>query len=48
MVFLPGDHILDRTITVVNVASLTMQGDSFSDKDQLFAMGQLASVSQIR
>ena len=30
MVFLPGDHILDRNITVVNVARLTMHGGSFS------------------
>ena len=28
MVFLPGDHILDRNITVANVASLTMCGES--------------------
>ena len=31
MVLLPGDHVLDRTITVVNVARLTMRGESFSD-----------------
>ena len=31
MVFLPGDHILDRNITVGNVARLTMHGDSSSD-----------------
>ena len=30
MVFLPGDHVLDRNITVANVARLTMHGDSFS------------------
>ena len=30
MVFLPGDHILDRSITVANAASLTMQGKSSS------------------
>ena len=27
MVFLPGDHILDRNITVANVARLTMRRD---------------------
>ena len=32
MVFLPGDHILDRSITVANVARLTMHGESSSDK----------------
>ena len=32
MVFLPGDHALDRNITVANVASLTMRGDSSSDR----------------
>ena len=31
MVFLPGDHALDRTITVVNVTRLTMNGESSSD-----------------
>ena len=31
MVFLTGDHVLDRTITIVNVTSLTMRGESFSD-----------------
>ena len=31
MVFLPGDHVLDRTITVTNVARLTMHGESSSD-----------------
>ena len=30
MVFLPGDHVLDRNITVANVASLTMRGESSS------------------
>ena len=30
MVFLPGDHTLDRNITVANVARLTMRGESFS------------------
>ena len=30
MVFLPGDHVLDRTITVTNVARLTMCGESSS------------------
>ena len=30
MVFLPGDHVLDRTITVANVARLTMRGESSS------------------
>ena len=30
MVFLPGDHVLDRTITVTNVARLTMHGESSS------------------
>ena len=28
MVFLPGDHVLDLNITVANVASLTMHGES--------------------
>ena len=28
MVFLPGDHVLDRNITVDNVARLTMHGES--------------------
>ena len=28
MVFLPGDHILDRNITVANVARLIMHGES--------------------
>ena len=32
MVFLPGDHVLDRKITVANVARLTMWGDSSSDR----------------
>ena len=31
MVFLPGDHVLDRNITVANVARLTMCGESSSD-----------------
>ena len=31
MVFLPGDHVLDRTITVANVARLTMHGESSSN-----------------
>ena len=30
MEFLPGDHVLDRTIIVVNVTSLTMHGESSS------------------
>ena len=30
MVFLPGDHVLDRTITVANVTRLTMRGESSS------------------
>ena len=30
MVFLPGDHVLDRNITVVNVVNLTMVGKSSS------------------
>ena len=30
IVFLPGDHILDRNITVANVARLTMRGESSS------------------
>ena len=30
MVFLPGDHVLDRTITVANVTRLTMHGESSS------------------
>ena len=31
MVFLPGDHVLDRNITVANVARLTISGESSSD-----------------
>ena len=31
MVFLPGEHYLDTNITVANVASLTMVGESSSD-----------------
>ena len=31
MVFLPGDHTLDTNITVANVASLTMHGETSSD-----------------
>ena len=31
MVFLPGDHVLDRNITVANVARLTMRGELSSD-----------------
>ena len=31
MVFLPGDHTLDRNITVANVARLTMRGEYSSD-----------------
>ena len=31
MVFLPGDHVLDTNITVVNVTRLTMHGESSSD-----------------
>ena len=30
MVFLPGDHTLDRNITVANVTRLTMRGESSS------------------
>ena len=30
IVFLPGDHVLDRNTTVVNVAGLTMRGESSS------------------
>ena len=30
MVFLPGDHVLDKNITVANVARLTMWGESSS------------------
>ena len=30
MVFLPGDHVLDRNITVANVSGLTMHGESSS------------------
>ena len=30
MLFLEGHHVLDRTITVANVTSLTMRGDSSS------------------
>ena len=36
MVFLPGDHVLDRTITVVNVTRLTMHGE--------FSSGNVATV----
>ena len=31
IVFLPGDHVLDRNITVANVSRLTMRGESSSD-----------------
>ena len=31
MVFLPGDHVLNMSITVANVARLTMRGESSSD-----------------
>ena len=31
MVFLPGDHLLDRNITVANVSRLTMCGEFSSD-----------------
>ena len=31
MVFLPGDHVLDKDIIVANVARLTMHGESSSD-----------------
>ena len=31
MVFLPGNHTLDTNITVVNVAGLTLRGESSSD-----------------
>ena len=31
MVFLPGDHVLDRNITVANVTKLTMRRESSSD-----------------
>ena len=31
MVFLPGDHVLDRNITVANVTRLTMRGESSSN-----------------
>ena len=31
MVFLPGDHVLDRNITIANVTRLTMHGESSSD-----------------
>ena len=30
MVFLPGDHVLDASVTVANVARFTMRGKSFS------------------
>ena len=30
MMFLPGDHVLDTDITVVNISRLTMSGESFS------------------
>ena len=36
MVFLPGDHILDTSIIVVNVTSLTMRGE--------FSSGNIATV----
>ena len=31
MVFVPGDHVLDISITVANVTRLTMHGESSSD-----------------
>ena len=31
MVFLPGDHVLDGTISVNNVARLNMRGESSSE-----------------
>ena len=31
LMFLPGDHVLDRNITVANVSRLTMRGESSSD-----------------
>ena len=31
MVFVPGDHVLDISITVSNVIRLTMHGESSSD-----------------
>ena len=34
MVFLPGDHVLDADITVANVTSLTMSGESSSGNDR--------------
>ena len=34
MVFLPGDHVLDTNITVANVSSLTMSGESSSGNDK--------------
>ena len=36
MVFLPGDHVLDRNITVANAAMLTMRGES--------SLGNIATV----
>ena len=36
MVFLPGDHVLDRNITVANVATLTMHGES--------SLGNMATI----
>ena len=45
MVFLPGDHTLDTNITVANVASLTMRGESSSDNRATVVCDGLVGLS---
>ena len=47
MVFLPGDHVLDRNITVANVARLTMHGGSGSSSDNIATVVRNGSVGLI-
>ena len=47
MVFLPGDHVLDRNITVANVARLTMHGGSGSSSDSIATVVRNGSVGLI-
>ena len=41
MVFLPGDHVLDRNITVANVSRLTMRGEFSSDSTTVVRNGSV-------
>ena len=45
MVFLPGDHVLDRNISVDNVTRLTIQGKSSSSSGNIATVFHNGSVS---